>query len=119
MANVFSNIWHYLENFFKALFGQLGDAVKNYLNEFAKQQLGKLAIDVVGIIATTMPEADGDAKRAAAIAMLKQDALADGISLEKFGVSQFNFVIESALQALKASTQATTDAVAATTNTGK
>jgi hypothetical protein len=51
-----------------------------------------------------MPQADGDAKRAAAIAQLKTDAAAAGISLEQFGVSQFNFVIESALQALKATT---------------
>lgn len=106
MANPFISIWHYLEVFFKALFGQLGDAVKNYLNDFAKQQLGQLAIDAVAFVASSMPGADADAKRSAAISKLKDDAVAAGIPLEKFGLSQFNFVIESAYQALQATTGA-------------
>ena len=105
MSNWFINSIHAVGDWFKSVFkgilGQAEASAVEFLKEFAKTDLGNLAIDAVSV-AENLVNATGDEKRAAAIAQLLTDATKAGIDLVSFGKSEINFIIETALQAFKA-----------------
>lgn len=101
----------YFLNFFKALLGQLGVKISQFVHDFVQEDLGKIALDAVAWIAattdtTSTPEAKV-AARDAAIAKFKADAVAAGHDVEAFGAGLFNFIIETAFQAFSAGIQPT------------
>lgn len=99
--SVFGTIGSYFLTFFKAIAGQLGTKTAEFLEYFVTNDLGKIAVDVVNIVAAEMPGASNEEKRAQAVAMLKSDALKAGHDVENFGTSTWNWLIETALQAVK------------------
>jgi hypothetical protein len=96
--NPFSPVVHYLLNVLKALGGQLAVKTEAFLKQFAVEDVGKLAIDAVTLIQSTMPDVDGPTKRDAAVAQFKADLATAGHDVEKFATSTLNWMIETALQ---------------------
>lgn len=101
MSNPFSAVLHYFENFFRALAGQLKITVTTFLKDFVKEDLGKLAVDAVEYVESSLEGATGIEKRDAAVAKLIADATAAGVDLTKFAKSTLIFFVESALQAFQ------------------
>lgn len=97
--SIFGAIGSYIVTFFKAIAGQLGVKTAQFLEEFAKEDLGKLAIDAVDYVEGALPGAGSVEKRDAAAAKLKTDAIAAGHDVAAFATSTWNWLIETALQA--------------------
>ena len=98
--NPLSPVLHYLVNILKALGGQLAAKTVDFLKQFVKEDVGKLALDVIKVVEAEMPDADGVAKRDAAVKLLKADLATAGHDVESFALSTLNWLVESALQAV-------------------
>lgn len=98
-----------IAHFFVALWNgakpQLVAALSNFLTTFVHDDLGALFADAVELIQTSMPDASGEDKKAAALAKVKADAQKAGGDLlkefEALSSSLENFFLESAVQTLK------------------
>lgn len=101
--NPFSIVGRYLFTILKAIGGQVGVKLLDFLRSFVKDQLGVLATDAVNYAEASMPGASGTEKRDAAVAKLKEDLAAAGKDVSSFSVSTLNFAVEAALQAVLAS----------------
>lgn len=100
--SVLGSIGTYFKKLGLSLIGQLQASIASFLNDFVKDDLGKLAVDAVDFAESSLPGAAGTDKKAAAVAKLKEDAAKAGHDLTTFGESVFNFLIETALQAVLA-----------------
>jgi hypothetical protein len=100
--NPLTPIGHYLLNVLKALSGQLAIKTEAFLRQFVKDDISKLAIDAVVFVQSSMPNADGDSKRTAAVAKLKADLAAAGHDVESFALSTLHWLVETALQSVLA-----------------
>lgn len=100
---IFSAIGHFFLSFFTALFGaDLAHSLASSLESLAKDSVGKLAIDAVQWVEAELPgTTDATAKRDAAVAKLKEDLATAGHSLETFGLSVLNMLVELAVQYVK------------------
>lgn len=101
MANIFSSIWHYLSAIGMAIGAHLKVGLTQFLQSFPLDDLGKLAVDAVTFVETSIPGESDVAKRDAAIAKFKIDASAAGHDILTWGDSLFNFFIETALQVVQ------------------
>ncbi len=99
--NPFTSVLHYLLNVLNAVGGKLASDTTNFLKSFVKDEVGRIAVDVVTLIASSIPNATGDDKRAAAVAQLKADLAKAGKDVESFAASELNWLIENALQAVR------------------
>lgn len=100
---VFGAVGHWFESFWKGISGQLQISLESFLKSFVQDDLGKLAVDAVNY-AQTFPgfAASTDIeKRNAAKSKLKTDLEAAGHDITKFTESLLNFLIETALQAVR------------------
>lgn len=106
--SVFGAIGSYFLTFFKAIAGQLGVKTAQFLESFVTEDLGKLAVDAVAFVGAEIPGASDVEKRDAAVAKLKTDAIAAGHDVENFATSTWNWLVETALQAVKGMPTAST-----------
>ena len=101
MSNPFSAIGHYFANLAKAVFGQLKVTIANFLHDFAKEELGKLAITAAQFANQSVGMSGSDKLALAKTKLLElvKDAGHDAAS---FGTSDLNFLLETALQNIRA-----------------
>jgi hypothetical protein len=98
MGNFFTSIWHYLSALGMAFGAQLKTGLTQFLKAFPLDDLGKLAVDAVSYVESSIPGETDVVKRTAAIEKFKTDATAAGHDLSGWATSLFNFFIETALQ---------------------
>jgi hypothetical protein len=100
--SIFNSIGSYFKALGLSLFGQLKASIASFLNDFVKDDLGKLAVDAVTYVNDSMPNSPSNDKRDAAKAKLIADLKAAGHDVSVFGESVLNFLIEAAVQAVLA-----------------